>query len=69
MNESEKPYLAAIVDFLDRGPQTVKRNMCYPITRVELLSPVTLENPDGLPKRIFVVQEDGARPPCWVEVQ
>lgn len=55
-------YLAALLDFLDHDTQTVEREMCYPITRVELLSQVTADNPEGLPKRVFVAQAGR-----WVE--
>lgn len=56
---SEKPYSAAIVSFLDRGPQTETVKMCYPITRIELLPPLTADNPEGLPRRVFVVDAQG----------
>ncbi len=60
--EKRQPYLATVVDFLERDDQTITRKMCYPVTRVELLSQVTPTNPNGLPKRVFVVENNR-----WVE--
>jgi hypothetical protein len=59
---SDPAYLAAIVTFLNRetGTQTA---MTYPITRIELLSQPSEANPNGEPRRVFVV--DGDR---WKEV-
>ena len=62
---TEKPYSAAVVSMLDRDSQSENLYMFYPITRVELLAPVTLENPDGLPRRVFRVADTGE----WEEVQ
>jgi hypothetical protein len=63
--EKDKPYLAAIVDYLDRGPQTIKRAIHYPITRIELFSAMSQENPEGKPTRVFIAGEDG----FWHETQ
>jgi hypothetical protein len=59
---SEKDYSTAIIELLDRDSQQVRRGMCYPITRVELLSLPSADNLEGLPKRVFIVE--GGK---WVE--
>jgi len=62
---AEKQYSAALLSMLDRASQTERGYMAYPITRVELLAPVTDANPDGLPRRVFRVGDNGQ----WEEVQ
>lgn len=59
------PYASAMVDFLDRDSQVIKKAMMYPITRIELRNLMSEENPQGLPARVFVVDPDGK----WLEVQ
>jgi hypothetical protein len=52
---AEKLYSSAMFNMLDRESQTEKGFMAYPITRVELVSVPSEENPRGLPHRVFVV--------------
>jgi hypothetical protein len=56
----EKKYLAAQLNMLNRGDQTEKKFMAYPITRVVLLGEVTPENIDGsIGSRTFFVDRAG----------
>ena len=56
---SEISYLAAIIDYLDRDEKKVTRAIHYPVTRIELMSQMSAENPEGKPTRIFIVGDDG----------
>jgi hypothetical protein len=60
--EKDKHYLSAVITFLNRE-NNEKTMITYPITAVTLLSPVTKENPTGLPHRSFFVENDK-----WVEI-
>lgn len=63
---SDKPYLSASIEFLDRDKQTVKVAMCYPITKITLHQRMHAANPEGRPWREFRVGDSGE---VWVEVQ
>lgn len=60
---SDRKYLSAIVTFLNRDTDT-QTAMTYPITRIELLSMPSEANPNGDPRRVFIVEGDR-----WVEQQ
>jgi hypothetical protein len=63
---TEKKYLAAQINMLNREDQTEKTFMAYPITRVVLLGELTPENLNGsIGSRTFFVGRDGA----WAELQ
>lgn len=62
----DRPYLSAMIEFLDRETGKVKKAMCYPIVRITLCQRMHQGNPEGRPWREFRPADDGS---AWVEVQ
>lgn len=55
----ELEYLSGLVTFLDRDSQVETTKMVYPVTRMTLMSLVTVDNPEGRPWRVFIATETG----------
>lgn len=63
--DAARPYLAAMIEFLDRDSGKVKNAMVYPVVRITLCQRMHEGNPEGRPWREFHPADDGD---TWTEL-